>query len=164
MRPDALLIIDMQNGFMRKGAEKIIPDVAVLARKWPVADLYYLKYRNFPGSLFTQYLDWHDFMTTDDANLVPDVYVEGATVFDHYGYSPTEETVAALKKYKTVGICGVDTDACVMAAVFTLWDADIRPVVLAKYCASSGGDHMHRAALDLMLRQFGVGGVFKGDL
>ena len=164
MTPDALLVIDMQVGFMKKGAEATIAPVSELVRKWPVENLYYLKYRNHPGSLFTQHLDWHSFMTAEDSTLVPEVYVEGAPVFDHYGYGPPDELIAALKKYKTVGICGVDTDACVMAAVFSLWDAEIRPVVYAEYCMSSGGAQIHQAALGLMLRQFGVNGIIKGKV
>jgi nicotinamidase-related amidase len=164
MKPEALLVIDMQKGFMKSGAETAIPAVKEVVTKWPVQDLYYLKYRNYPGSLFTMHLDWHEFMTSDQVDFEPGIYVEGAEVFDHYGYRPPDELLAKLKKYKTVGICGVDTDACVMAAVFSLWDSEIRPVVLARYCASSGGDQMHRAALDLMLRQFGVHSILRDHI
>jgi hypothetical protein len=46
-----------------------------------------------------------------------------------------------------------------MAACFALWDADIKPIILADLCASSGGAMFHEAALDLMMRQFGAGVV-----
>lgn len=162
MKPDALLIIDIQNGFMSKGAESVIAPVVELVSAWPQEHIYYLKYRNYPDSLFARHLDWQELMTSPEVDFVSGTYREGSPVFEHFGYKPPDDLIAALKQYKTVGICGVDTDACVMAAVFTLWDADIRPVILEKYCASSGGAHFHEAALGLMLRQFGTSCVYKG--
>lgn len=161
-KPDALLVIDIQQGFMRNGAEAVLPKIKDLVHHWPQDRLFYLRYRNYPGSLFARHLDWHEFMTTDQVAIVPEVYIDGAPVFEHYGYRPPDTLIEVLKCYETVGICGVDTDACVMAAVFALWDAEIRPVLLADYCASSGGEQFHRAALDLMLRQFGMHAIIRG--
>jgi nicotinamidase-related amidase len=163
-RPEALLVVDMQKGFMRNGAETLIPSVTTLANGWAKDKVFYLAYRNHPDSLYTRHLDWHDFMTSTEAALVDGVHAPGVPVFNHYGYRPPDELIARLRHYPSVGICGVDTDACVMAAVFALWDAGIRPVVLADYCMSSGGASFHKAALDLMLRQFGTACVLRGAL
>ena len=161
MKQKALLVIDVQHGFMKNGTETLVPRISELVRKWPVEDLFYLKYRNYPSSFFTKNLDWAACTTGDDINIVPEVFVQGAKVFDHYGYSPPPELLGILKDYGAIHICGVDTDACVMAAVFSLWDAEIKPVVLEEYCGSSGGEHFHRAALGLMLRQFGAASVLR---
>lgn len=163
-KPEALLIIDIQQGFMKNGAEAVIDPIATLVESWPQDRLFYLRYRNYPGSLFARHLDWHEFMTSGQVDIVPKVYVEGAPVFEHYGYRPPDTLIEVLSGFETVGICGVDTDACVMAAVFALWDAEIRPVVLADYCMSSGGRSFHNAALDLMLRQFGTDGILRGRI
>ncbi|MGE3771155.1 MAG: isochorismatase family protein [Bdellovibrionales bacterium] len=164
MKTDCLLVIDMQHGFMRGSAKDIIQPVARLAASYPAEKVYYLRYKNYPGSSYTKFLDWHQFMTTDQTNIVPEVYRQGCAIFDHYGYAPPPELIAELKKYQTVGICGVDTDACVMAAVFAVWDAEIRPIVFANYCASSDGPMFHKAALDLMLRQFGTTSVIRENV
>lgn len=158
------MIIDIQHGFMRNGAESVVPTVATLVKSWPQDKLFYLRYRNYPGSLFSRHLDWHEFMSSGQINIVPEVYVDGAPVFEHYGYRPPDTLIEVLRGFETVGICGVDTDACVMAAVFALWDAEIRPIVLADYCMSSGGRSFHLAALDLMMRQFGTDAVIRGRL
>ncbi|MDY0009081.1 MAG: isochorismatase family protein [Bdellovibrionales bacterium] len=163
-KPEALLINDIQQGFMKNGAEAVIDPIATLVESWPQDRLFYLRYRNYPGSLFARHLDWHEFMTSGQVDIVPKVYVEGAPVFEHYGYRPPDTLIEVLSGFETVGICGVDTDACVMAAVFALWDAEIRPVVLADYCMSSGGRSFHNAALDLMLRQFGTDGILRGRI
>ncbi len=163
-KPEALLVIDIQNGFMEHGSERVVGPVASLVRAWPPGHLYYLKYRNHPGSLYERHLDWQDCMTAGQADLVPEIYVGNAPVFEHFGYAPPPELLAALKKYKSVGLCGVDTDACIMAAAFALWEAEIRPFVLEHYSASSGGPHFHAAALDLIRRQFGTGAILQGEI
>lgn len=164
MKPDALLVIDVQYGFMDKGADRVVAPIAKLVKSWPKEKLFYLKYRNYPGSMFTKHLDWHEFITSEQVDIVSEVLVDDAKVFEHFGYSPPPELITQLKNMQNVGICGVDTDACVMAAVFALWDADVRPIILADYCASSGGEQIHRAALDVMLRQFGTNSVIKGEI
>lgn len=161
-RPASLLVIDVQFGFMRNGADRVVPEIRNLVSLYDPAQVYYLRYRNHPGSLFTKHLNWHEMMTSDQSALVPDVLTPEPVIFDHYGYSPPPEMIERLRGdgVREIGICGVDTDACVMAALFALWDHDIRPIVPSSYCFSSGGENMHRAALDMMLRQFGFGSVF----
>jgi len=162
MKFEALLVIDVQHIFMRNQADRVIEPIRDLVEKLPADKVYYLRYINHPDSLYTRHLDCHAGMTKSDTDVVPEAYRDNAPVFNHYGYAPSVELMQILQKYKTVGICGVDTDACVMAAVFALWDAGIRPLVLADYCASSGGKQFHETALGLMLRQFGVDGVIHG--
>jgi nicotinamidase-related amidase len=59
------------------------------------------------------------------------------------------------QKVDTVALCGVDTDACVMATALSAFDLGLRPLVLSDLCASSGGDDYHRAALMLLERNIG---------
>lgn len=161
--PEVLLVIDVQLGFMNKGADRVVPDIKDLVGRYRPEQVYYLRYRNVPGSLFAKYLDWHEFLTRNHYDIVPDVLTATPQVFDHYGYSPPPELIEVLqsKNVQAAGICGVDTDACVMAALFQLWDHGIRPIVLSHYCMSSGGEPFHRAALDLMMRQFGAGSIIR---
>lgn len=161
-----LVVVDVQQGFMRNGADRIVPDIKDLVGRYDATRVYYLRYRNVPGSLFTKHLDWHDFLTRNQYEIVPDVLTSEPLVFDHYGYAPPPELIERMHAdgVSEAAICGLDTDACVMAALFSLWDHNIRPVVLSAYCTSSGGEAFHRVALDLMLRQFGTGSVIAGKL
>jgi len=70
--------------------------------------------------------------------------------------------VKAFRQYKSVGIVGVNTDICVLSSAYSLWENDIRPYVLADYCASVKGDFYHNAALDLMNRPFGPQTIIRG--
>lgn len=69
-----------------------------------------------------------------------------------YGLPP-----AVLKKMRQQGIkeatvCGVDTDACVLGVMFSLFDAGIRCRANSRYCWSSTG--LHRAAVRIIDKQF----------
>ena len=156
----AFIVVDMQLAFLKKQAQ-FIDKVSGLVKTWPAEHTYWTRYKNHPGSLFERYLNWSDCMVAPCSDLIPAPWVDERNVRDHFGYGLTLEFMNELKSfgYKEAALCGVDTDACVMAAAFNLWDNDIRPIVMADYCASSGGKNLHEAALDLMYRQFGVNSV-----
>lgn len=158
-----LLIVDVQQGFIKNGAGTIIDPIRSLLDSWNGL-VYYLRYKNYPGSLYTQHLDWHEFMTSNQHDIVPDIYKSGCEIFDHFGYAPAAELIEKIKPHGEAYICGLDTDACVMAAVFACWDNEIRPYIIADCCACSDGESFHKAALDIMLRQFGVKSVIKSTL
>ncbi|MGM0423158.1 MAG: isochorismatase family protein [Pseudomonadota bacterium] len=158
--PCALLIIDMQNIFLRSLAH-LIPKVQDLAESWPAEDIYWLQFRNHPGSLYEKHLDWSDGMLANDIELI-DGKGQDQKIW-HYGYAPPLDFIQELKqKYDTAYVCGVDTDACVYAAMMALWDNEIRPILLPDYSASSGGPHFHEVALSMIHRQFGMEATRKG--
>lgn len=78
-------------------------------------------------------------------------------VFDRFSYGLQRPHVEALKEYpvRSWDIVGCDTEACVLATCYALWDANIDFRVLKELCYSSGGEALHRAALDIMKRSFG---------
>jgi len=157
----ALIIVDMQNVFLQQAQDLIVP-VQEVARQWNESDIYWLKYRNHPKSLYEEHLSWSAAIVSPEIDLI-----EGKgqkQTYTHYGYSPPLEMIRDLqnKDYKTAYICGVDSDACVYAAMMSLWDHNIRPILLEDCCASSGGQTYHDAAIALMHRQFGMKSVIKG--
>lgn len=158
---DALIIVDMQSVFLKQ-ASHLIQDVQELAKSWPSQDMYWLKYRNTPGSLFEKHLFWSDAMVPPATDLIDAPHQD--KTFVHFGYSPGDDFIEALKnnRVKKAYVCGVDTDACVLATMIKLWDNDIRPVLLKDFCASSGGKNFHDVALNLMIRQFGMDSIISG--
>ena len=52
-------------------------------------------------------------------------------------------------------MCGVDTDACVMATA-GLFDAGFETFVVSDGCASSGGQEYHEAAIKILERNIGA--------
>lgn len=69
-----------------------------------------------------------------------------------YGLSP-----AAIRKIRATGVkrvtvCGVDTDACVLGVMFSLFDAGIECQVKQGLCWSSSG--LQREAMAIIEEQF----------
>lgn len=162
MSKTALVIVDMQNAFLKQASHLVTP-VQELAASWPAEHTFWLKYRNTPGSLFEEHLFWSEAMVSPETDLIECENQDH--VYTHYGYSPPDEFIDHLKSANLAKayVCGVDTDACVYAAMMKLWDNEIRPVLLKDFCTSSGGKNFHDVALNLMIRQFGMDSIKSGQ-
>jgi nicotinamidase-related amidase len=76
-------------------------------------------------------------------------------VFEKTGrYGLTEEHIRQLKRrhIRQVTVCGLDTDACVMGVMFSLFDHEILCHLKENMCWSSSG--LHAAALRIIRQQF----------
>ncbi|MEC4815814.1 MAG: isochorismatase family protein [Scytonema sp. PMC 1069.18] len=79
--------------------------------------------------------------------------------FDKPSYSPMSPALLrSLQRnaITTVAVCGVDTDACVMATALGLFDAGFETFVVSDGCASSGGQEYHEAAIKILERNIGA--------
>lgn len=157
-----LLIVDLQHEFVPLEKASFSKKIFDLIKTWPEQDVFWMRYVNHPDSLFSSELDWFECIESPEAGLITGDKVKPLNVIDHYGYGLPPQQVERLKHYHTVYVCGADTDACVLAACFNLWDAGIRPFVLADYCLSSGEEDFHNMALKIMERQFGPQSIIKG--
>ncbi|MFK0297594.1 cysteine hydrolase family protein [Brevundimonas sp. NPDC090276] len=127
----ALLIIDVQPsfnppGWLVAGIKRLIgtmPSVATVER------------HNEAATPFARQLGWTP--APDDDSLV-----EADVVHVKHGYAPTRETVAHLKALnpERVLVCGIQTDTCVLAAGFALFDAGLTPTLIADLTVGSSLD------------------------
>ena len=69
-------------------------------------------------------------------------------------YGLTRSQIRTLKRRKVscVTVCGLDTDACVLAVMFSLFDGGIECHLKEEMCWSSSG--LHRPALAIIREQF----------
>lgn len=71
-----------------------------------------------------------------------------------YGLSPAALRRLHRKKITHITVCGLDTDACVLGVMFSLFDAGIVCHLKEDMCWSSSG--LHNAALKIIRSQFPV--------
>lgn len=93
-----------------------------------------------------------------DEMYLKELNEQGRTLFS------CDKYVEAIEKYKKAieqYIAGIDTDCCVLATATSLFERNIRPVVLAHYCASNGGERSHAAALTVLERTIGAQQIIK---
>jgi nicotinamidase-related amidase len=149
-----LVLVDAQTCFLDRvqGLENAIGRL-LAGHRGPVLATRFV---NRPGSLYRTCLDWHAAGEDDPAAAIPDGIARRVDrVFDKAGYGLTGTALLWQVGAAEALVAGCDTDACVMAVAMDLWDAGIRPRVVAPACGSSAGAHAHAVALGMMRRQFG---------
>lgn len=157
----ALMLIDLQEGFVadertRQAAVRAVQHARDHRQRY--VDVIATRFINAADSLYRRELDWHDMGAEHtDTDLVAGVAEVADLVVIKNGYSAVSDTPELLARLRSqhvehVVIAGVDTDACVLATAFSLFDSDIAVSILMDGCASSGGQQAHENALELMRR------------
>ena len=79
---------------------------------------------------------------------------KGDLVFDKTTYGLTDDAVRSLKRrrIRSITVCGLDTDACVLGVMFSLFDAGIECHLKENMCWSSSG--LHKPAVAIIREQF----------
>ena len=152
----ALLIVDVQVGFVNDATRHIVPKVEALQHQYPY--VYATRFINAEGSPYRKLLDWHRFYAGSVDVPLAFEPVDGVEVIDKHIY--TCVTPAFLedlrnKGVEEVAICGIDTDACVSACAIDLFENGFRPILLSGACASHAGSEYHEAALRILVRLIG---------
>lgn len=107
-----------------------------------------------PGPLFRQVLKQRSCAPgTPDCDLLivpePDDLVFDK---DSYGLCPRHLRQLEARGIRRITVCGLDTDACVMGVMFSLFDAGIVCHLKEEMCWSSSG--LHSAAMRIVRKQF----------
>lgn len=88
----------------------------------------------------------------DDESLVA-----ADRIFIKHGYAPTTETLDHLRALKPerVLVCGIQTETCVLAAGFALFDAGLQPTLITDLTVGSSLDRSGQLGIDLWQHHFG---------
>ena len=108
---------------------------------------------------FSRQLSWNEMVSGRETELSTTLSPVVSKTFDKPSYSPVSPALLqALQSnaITTVAVCGVDTDACVMATALGLFDAGFETFVVSDGCASSGGQEYHAAAIKILERNIGA--------
>jgi nicotinamidase-related amidase len=114
----ALLIVDVQSTF--SPSEKLVDGIRALSAHIPTVAS--IELHDEQATPFQRQLGWHP--ASEDVALV-----EADQVFVKHGYGQTAETLDYLKGLgvERVLVCGLQTETCVLAAGFALFDAGLCP-------------------------------------
>jgi nicotinamidase-related amidase len=148
----AIVIVDVQKAF--PVPPEILRRIEARARDFPLR--VFTRFINPPGSLLRCKLDRQSCAPgSDDTQLLLRPGADDL-VLEKPGYGLNHQQLAQLfeRGLKRVLVCGVDTDACVLGTVFTLFDAGIDCEVEPDLCWSSMG--LHEVALKILRAQFGT--------
>lgn len=151
----ALLIIDMQRGFMNEHTQVIINNIQELCLDNKFDFVVATRFIQHSDSQFDLALHWNEMPSgSRNTEFVDGIVTHADMVMEKvtYGLSTGDITFFRRMRITDITLCGVDTDACVMACAFDLFDAGFNVHIAAHACASSGGPELHESGL-LMLRR-----------
>jgi nicotinamidase-related amidase len=141
MKNSGLLIVDLQIGFGPK--PELVDRIQTAATDFNM--IVMTRFTNPLGSLYRSVLNWNG----DGGELA--LHLPRAIILDKIGYGLTASHLEVLCGCTEWHICGMETDACVLACAFSLWDAGLRPVIRPELCDSP----LHNEWITVATRQFG---------
>jgi nicotinamidase-related amidase len=147
-----LVVIDMQNGFVNKYSHRVVDNVARLieACRERLIPVVFTRFLNSSASPFETLIDWPHVSDEPDINIVDELSHNAKVVIDKNFYTAFTEAfdrVVQENGWKTLILCGVATESCVLKTAADAFERGLRPIVISDACASDAGDEAHRAGL-----------------
>jgi nicotinamidase-related amidase len=148
----ALMIVDVQRAFDPP------PDFVEKLRRYSrrFSCRVFTRFINPAGSMFRKKLKQKSCAPgTIESELIiaPD---KGDLVLEKASYGLTAKHLKELHRrgIRRVTVCGLDTDACVLGVMFSLFDAGIECHLKEDMCWSSTSPRLHKAAVEIIRQQF----------
>ena len=160
-----LLVIDVQNGFVSDTTRFVLPRLQQLITEFSEGPIIATKFVNLDGTGFTDIMHWGRLKEEPETALIPFVEQGSSVIMEKNTYTAYIPEVSELLKKNDIHevfLAGIDTDCCVLATAISLFEHNVRPIVLEYYCASNGGQESHSAALRVMDRTIGRKQIFYG--
>jgi nicotinamidase-related amidase len=156
----ALFVIDVQGFFKNKKTKSIAKKINsyIKNNKDTYSFIIFTIFKNTPESPATKILGFDGCSGGEDIEILGELSepLNGSKIIFRNVYSlfKVAEVQNKLKEYKIeqVDICGFDTDCCVMATTYDLFDSGYKPVVLEKLCFSTSKEGLHKPALKIIKR------------
>ncbi|MFA5131149.1 MAG: isochorismatase family cysteine hydrolase [Patescibacteria group bacterium] len=160
----ALIIIDVQKGFINKLTKPIVIKIRkyILKTNNHYDLLIFTQYFNRKGSNFIRSLKWSGFMDKNQTDLADEIkeLINGNHLFPKFTYSSfvDNKLFSLLKKNKIdqVELAGFDTENCVLTFARDAFDRGMSVLVLKNLTASHSSPRLHKAALEIIKHNIGI--------
>ncbi len=156
-----LVVVDVQTYFLNDHTIHLPKAIAECIEAHVFNDVVFFQYVNHPNSNFVKLFAWNHMMHGKEVELASELvpYANKHHTFNKHTFSifGSDEFVRYLANKKDVELylCGIDTDACVLASAFAAFEKDHNVKVIEDLCASHHGLKFHQDAIELMKRNIG---------
>lgn len=152
----ALLIVDMQNGFItKKPYSDLVSKINSLIEKNNYEYYIFTKFINRKNSFYVKKLGWENLLSEESQKICVSI-PHNNFIFEKNGYGLSQKQIEKIKEIlsteNNIDICGLQTDACVYAISLQLFDNDIYPNILINYTATLNNN---KAVKAMLIHQFG---------
>ncbi|MEU8314107.1 cysteine hydrolase [Micromonospora sp. NPDC048887] len=161
----ALIVIDMQNGFINDRSRHVIPKVVELVERWEATGrpIVFTRYYNYPDSPFERLIHWSKMQHAPETEIVPELRRHAArarAVLDKpiYSYFTSEGAdLTAREGWTDLLFCGMATESWVLKSAVDTFERDLTPWLVTDASASHGGPAAHEAGILVAQRFVGAG-------
>ncbi len=158
-----LLIVDMQKGFLQSDRTKeLLSKVEALLNKNIFDVVIATRFFNADNSIFEKSFGWTGLKREEEQEIPLELRKHIDYFEDKYIYNCVNSNfVQRLCQLnggnypEKIFIVGVDTECCVLTIATSLFENNIRPIVLSEYVDSNGGKESHIAGLIALRRLIG---------
>lgn len=162
--PTALLVVDVQQGFINQHTAPILPRLAAALSRYPLVAA--ARYYNPEGSAVRRQFDWHRFAHgSPECQLAfappPDAFVFDKPIYNACG--PELDGWLKRNGVEQVDVCGINTEVCVFVTAAGLFDGGYRVRALTDLCASTRGPSHHEAGCIALRHTIGDRFVVAGE-
>jgi nicotinamidase-related amidase len=147
----ALMIVDLQRAF--EPPQAFIQKIEIYAGRFPCR--VFTRFINPAHSMFRKVLRQKSCAPGSAETALLLTPKPGDLVFDkqgRYGLEPRHVRLLHGRAIRKITVCGLDTDACVLGVMFSLFDSGIECHLKEEMCWSSSG--LHRPAVQIARSQF----------
>ncbi|MGD3109415.1 isochorismatase family cysteine hydrolase [Streptomyces sp. YGL11-2] len=159
----ALVVIDLQNGFVNHHSRHIVPAVLDLVTRWTRTGrpVIFTRYFNHPGSPYERFFQWSRLQEPPETDIVPELAGQAASAYatiDKAGYTlftPQATELIRQAGWTDLVFCGVATESCVLKSAADAFEHGYAPRIVTDACASDAGPDVHDAGLVVARRLIG---------
>lgn len=159
----AIIVVDAQKYFLTQKTRGIVKKIQEYLSKHltDYKSVYFTVFKNDPSSSLWQLSEWKDCIASPDTDICDEIkqFTNPKNLF--YKNFLSAAKVTAIKEgllknqISEVDLCGFDTDCCVLATAYDLFDRGIKPIVLENLTWSTSKEKLHAPALKMLLRNIG---------
>lgn len=147
-----LVVIDAQNGFVNENSRVVVPRIKNLIQECTPRGIpiVFTRFINTPGSPFETLIDWPHVTSEPEIDIVSELEDLAQEIVNKHFYSAFSDNFDRLvqdRAWKTLIICGIATESCVLKTAVDAFERNLRPIVITDACASDAGAESHEAGL-----------------
>jgi len=156
MPSNTLIVIDVQNFFVNQYTTSLPKKIVNYINKSNYDQILFTKFVNKQASSFFKILNWKQCITSPQTDIHSELLplTNKSNVFKKASYSifKTQKLLRYLKKNKitAIDLCGIDTDACILASAFDGFDLGYKVTIIKNLCGSHSGNKYHRFAITII--------------
>jgi nicotinamidase-related amidase len=146
----------VQNYFVNELTKFIPKKIVKHISKADYDYLVFTKFVNKKGSNFFRLLNWKTMVSGQETEIHNSLimFVEKNNVFTKNSYSIFKakdlDNFLNKKNIRELFLCGMDTEACVLASAFEAFDLGYQVKIIKELCFSHSGKSLHNSALKII--------------